>query len=582
MTTKQSQVLDRMIVELDVPITVDDGTVLRADVFRPIADGQYPVLLSYGPYAKDLHFEDGYPDAWRRMCEQHPDVPAGSTNKYQAWEVADPEKWVSQDYVCIRVDSRGAGQSPGVIESFSPREVKDAYDCVEWAGVQPWSSGKVAMSGISYYAVMQWRVAALQPPHLAAIVVWEGMHDWYRDGGYHGGIRSDFVGGWYPNQVSTVQHGLGDRARRGRLTGRSVAGDETFTEERLAANKVDFDQEVVRHPYDDEFFADRRADLSKVTVPLLSAANWGGHGLHLRGNLEAYLGAASENKWLELHGLEHWVHYYTDYGRELQLQFLDHFLKGKDNGWDERPSVLMNVRHPHDTFVFREEHEWPLARTEWTELYLDASDLTLRSDPPTTDAHVTYQAMGEGVSFTTVLSETTEITGPASASLRISSETEDADLFLVLQVFDPLGKEVAFTGAVQTHAPVTHGWLRASHRSLDARRSLPWRPFHPHDRSEPLVPGQRYDVEVEIWPTSIVIPPGFTLALTVQGHDYEPPGDVPDTRAQWASMRGVGPFKHNDPHDRPEEIFGGTVTLHTGGENAPRVLLPVIPEREEF
>jgi uncharacterized protein len=579
--TEQSQALDGMIVERDVPIAMDDGIVLRADVFRPVADGQYPVLLSYGPYAKDLHFEDGYPDAWRMMCEQHPDVPAGSTNKYQAWEVADPEKWVSQDYVCIRVDSRGAGQSPGVIESFSPREVKDAYDCIEWAGVQPWSSGKVAMSGISYYAVMQWRVAALQPPHLAAIVVWEGMHDWYREGAYHGGIRSTFVNGWYPNQVATVQHGLGDRARTGRLTGRSVAGDETFTEERLVANKVDFDQEVVRHPHDDEFFADRRADLSKVTVPLLSGANWGGHGLHLRGNLEGYLGAASENKWLELHGLEHWVHYYTDYGRELQLQFLDHFLKGKDNGWDKRYPVLMNVRHPDETFVFREEHEWPLARTEWTELYLDASDLTLRSDPPTTDAHVTYQAMKEGVSFTTVLSEATEITGPASASLRISSETEDADLFLVLQVFDPLGKEVAFTGAVQTHAPVAHGWLRASHRSLDAERSSPWHPFHPHDKSEPLVPGQHYDVEVEIWPTSIVIPPGFTLALTVQGHDYEPPGHVPDTRAQWASMRGVGPFKHNDPHDRPEEIFGGTVTLHTGGENAPRVLLPVIPESQE-
>ncbi len=286
MTTEQSPVLDGMIVELDVPITMDDGIVLRASTKR----GRSPTRRSGCPRTTSA---------------------SGST--------------------------REARDSPGVIESFSPREVKDAYDCVEWAGVQPWSSGKVAMSGISYYAVMQWRVAALQPPHLAAIVVWEGMYDLYREAAYHGGIRSTFVDGWYPNQVSTVQHGLGDRARNGRLKGRSVAGDETFTDERRAANKVDFDQELVRHPHDDDFFADRRADLSKVTVPLLSAANWEGHGLHLRGNLEAYLGAASENKWLELHGLEHWVHYYTDYGRELQ--FLDHFLKGENNGWDERPPV---------------------------------------------------------------------------------------------------------------------------------------------------------------------------------------------------------------------------------------------------
>src|SRR4051794_32160253 len=123
---------DGMRIGFDVPIPMDDGIVLRADVFAPEQDGEYPVLMTYGPYAKGLHFEDGYPDAWRLMCEDHPDVPAGSTNKYQAWEVVDPEKWVREGYVCIRVDSRGAGRSPGVIDCFSPREVRDLYDCIEW------------------------------------------------------------------------------------------------------------------------------------------------------------------------------------------------------------------------------------------------------------------------------------------------------------------------------------------------------------------------------------------------------------------------------------------------------------------
>jgi predicted acyl esterase len=165
----RSEVRDGMRIDWDVPIEMDDGLVLRADVFRPVKEGRYPVILSYGPYAKGLAFQDGYPSAWQRMAEKHPDVTAGSSNLYQSWEVVDPEKWVPHDYACVRVDSRGAGCSPGVIDHFSPRETKDFYDCIEWAGVQPWSNGKVGLNGISYYAENQWQTAALQPKHLAAI-----------------------------------------------------------------------------------------------------------------------------------------------------------------------------------------------------------------------------------------------------------------------------------------------------------------------------------------------------------------------------------------------------------------------------
>jgi putative CocE/NonD family hydrolase len=167
-----SQTSDGMRVEWDVPIRMDDGLVLRADVFAPATTGLHPVLLSYGPYAKGLSFQDGYPSAWQRMIAEHPDVAYGSSNRYQNWEVVDPEKWVPEGYVCVRVDSRGAGRSPGYIDHFSPRETRDFHDCIEWAGVQVWSNGKVGLSGISYYGINQWHVASLQPPHLAAMCIW--------------------------------------------------------------------------------------------------------------------------------------------------------------------------------------------------------------------------------------------------------------------------------------------------------------------------------------------------------------------------------------------------------------------------
>ena len=246
MQHSSSEIRDGMRIDWDVPITMDDGLVLRADVFRPVKDGHYPVILSYGPYAKGLAFQDGYPSAWQRMAEKHPDVTAGSSNLYQSWEVVDPEKWVPHDYACVRVDSRGGGCSPGFIDHFSPRETKDFYDCIEWAGVQPWSNGKVGLNGISYYGINQWHVASLQPPHLAAMCIWEGAADWYRDMTHHGGILSTFWENWYDMQVKTVQYGAGERGKRSRVHGELVCGPEILSEAELAKNRSDFGGEIRR------------------------------------------------------------------------------------------------------------------------------------------------------------------------------------------------------------------------------------------------------------------------------------------------------------------------------------------------
>jgi predicted acyl esterase len=581
MSEYKSEVRDGMRIDWDVPIKMDDGIVLRADVFRPIEPGKYPALVSYGPYGKGLAFQEGYKTAWDIMARDYPDAVANSTNKYQNWEVVDPEKWVPDGYVCVRVDSRGAGRSPGYLDHNNARENRDFYNCIEWVATQSWCSGKVGLNGISYYASSQWRAAALQPPHLAAICVWEGWVDYYRDSVRHGGIACTFRKNWQEMQVKTVQHGRGERGPKSQVTGELVCGPETLSEEELARNRADMWAGVLEHPLaNNDYYRQRTADLSKVTVPLLSAANWGGQGLHPRGNFEGFTRAASNQKWLEVHGGSHWAPFYTDYGVGVQKRFLDHFLKGAQNGWDKQPRVLLQVRHPGEKFVERRENEWPLARTEWRKCHLDLREKKLTRTPPVSDATLTYDMMGDGVTFwLPAIEKETEITGPSALKVFISSSTSDADLFVVLRVYDPQGNEVLFQGALDPKTPVAQGWLRASHRKLDPKLSLPYRPYHTHDEKQPLTPGDVYELDIEIWPTCIVVPPGYSMALTIRGKDYEHDG-APATLSNMKNpMRGCGPFLHDDPTDRPPETFGGKVTLHTGPQHPSYLLLPVIPPR---
>jgi len=571
---------DGMRVDWDVPIPMDDGIVLRADVFSPAAAGRYPVLLSYGPYAKGLAFQDGYPSAWQRMIAKHPDVAYGSSNRYQNWEVVDPEKWVPDDYVCVRVDSRGTGCSPGFIDHFSPRETRDFHDCIEWAGVQPWSNGKVGLNGVSYYGINQWHVASLQPPHLAAMCIWEGAADWYRDMTHHGGILSTFWANWYDMQVTTVQYGRGERGPRSRVTGKPVCGDETLSDGELYRNRCDFGEVIRAHSLDDEYHRARSPIWEKINVPLLSAANWGGQGLHPRGNFEGFVRAASKHKWLEAHGLEHWTHFYTDYGVNLQKRFFDCFLKGRDNGWMRQPRVQLQVRHI-DRFVERHENDWPVAQTQWTRFYLDPSGQRLGPEAAGAAASVSFDAQGDGVTFVSApVEHETEITGPLAARLFVSSSTTDADLFVVFRVFTADLREVVFMGAIDPHTPVAQGWLRASQRKLDPALSTPYRPYHSHDEALPLEPGKPVALDIELWPTSIVVPPGHRLALTVRGRDYEW-GKATGARLSnfKNELRGCGPFLHDDPRDRPAAIFGGRTTLHVGPAQQAYVLLPIVPPR---
>ncbi len=570
---------DGMRITWNQPIEMDDGLVLRADIFRPIAEGKYPVILTYGIYAKGVAYQEGYPHQWNKMVEDYPEILESSTNKYQNWEVTDPERWIPGGYVVIRVDSRGAGWSPGRMEPNSPREIDDIYGCIEWAGVQNWSNGHVGMLGISYYSRNQWRVAALKPPHLTAMIPWEGGGDVYRDSGYHGGILSQFLEIWSRHQVVNIQYGRGDNARTSPNTGESVAGPETLSDEELAVNRENAYEELKKHPLDGKWHRERSADFSKVDVPFLSCANWGGQGLHPRGNFTAYLEAPSKQKWLEVHGDSHWSLFSSNYGLELQKRFFDHFLKGKDNGWEKTPNVVLNIRYPGEKFVRREESEWPLARTEWTKYNIDLEGKTLSAEPPVSAVSLTYETMGDGVDFwLPIRDDEFEITGPIAAKLFISSKTEDADLFLVLRLFDPEGTEVTFMGSTDPNTPIANGWLRASHRALDEAKSTPWRPFHPHDKRELLTPEKIYELDIEILQTCIVVPAGYRLGLTVRGKDYEYTGEVSEFAKKFHySTRGTGGMTHNDSDDRPPQTFDTQVTLHADDVRRPYLQLPIIP-----
>src|SRR5439155_4568340 len=230
----------------------------------------------------------------------------------------------------------------------------------------------------------------------------------------------------------------------------------------------------------------------------------------------------------------------------------------------------------------RAENEWPLKRTKWTKFYLAARGGMLERKAPAGKAVVQFEALGNGATFLTEpLTQDTEITGPSAVKLFVSSSTEDADLFVVLRVFKGDLSEVVFQGAIDPHTPVGQGWLRASHRKLDKKLSTPYRPYHTHDKKQPLRKGEVAELDIEIWPTSIVVPAGYRVGLSIRGKDDVYPGPSGGKLSNFKNeLTGCGPFLHDDPRDRPPAIFGGTTSLHFGGARPAFLLLPVVPGKK--
>jgi len=223
-----------------------------------------------------------------------------------------------------------------------------------------------------------------------------------------------------------------------------------------------------------------------------------------------------------------------------------------------------------------------LPNIKWTKIFLGVDDLqasTLSWQSIGKQGSVNFNALAEVLTFHSApLEQELEITGPMAAKLFVASSTSDMDLFLTLQAHSPDGREVDFEGTLDPRTPLSQGWLRASHRKLDRQKSLPYRPYLAHDEQEPLEPAKAYELDIDVLPTHIILPKGFTLALQNAGKDFERSAQHTQGELSWAAQgaRGSGPFSHTSPNDRPTDIFGGTTTIFLGGETGSYILLPII------
>lgn len=417
----------------------------------------------------------------------------------------------------------------------------------------------------SYYAGSQWRVAARNPKGLCAIIPWEGMSDYYRDRCRQGGILSNgFIKFWWNRQVITNQYGRPGRAARN-WGPDTIEGD--LTEEELVANRNDQTVDNATHRFRDEpYYASKEYHMGDIQVPLLSVANWGGICLHLRGNVQGWLWAGSEFKYLRFITGRHDLPFYYKEEVELQRSFLDAFLKGEDReGWSVKGKVApvsillrkgdvgFNDAEAEKVYERREETEWPIGRTQYTKFFLDSAGSLTTSEPLVKRSEkLSYKALGtteqpELLNFETKPFEAeTEITGHVVAHLNVSvtpypgSEKipSDIDLFLTLRYIGPHGKEVFYTGTAGDPVPLTKGWQRVSLRKIDSShyKNKPWLPHRNYTSAdvEPVIIGEVYPVDVEIWPTNVVVEKGGKIVLEVASGDTQ----------------GAGIFLHNDPVDR--------------------------------
>lgn len=530
-----------VIVERDVAVMTRDGTRLSANVFRPKAAGDVPVIMMFTAYHKDEGPQQ-YPDIMRLNARDDFDIGPIRISPWTPWEGPDPAYWVQHGYAVVTLDSRGYGKSEGVASVPGEQDRDDFHDAITWASTQDWSSGNVGLTGVSYLAIAQWVAASGTPPdYLKAIMPGEGQTDNYRDVLFHGGIPETAFTAFWMDRVKQM-------ANESSLPPTSIIQFASV-------------RPILMRWMQENFQPPPGIDLDSIAVPALIGASWSDQGLHTRGSFEGFKHIASQQRWLYAHGLAKWAVYYSDEAREMQTAFFDHFLKGADNGFEMRPRVRLDVRNDLTNYDVRYAQDWPLLSTVYTPLYLDASDGVLRDDMPADETVASYDAQTGAVVFRTTFDQATELTGNMKLRLWLEADgAHDMDLFVAIRKYDTVGDEVTFYGKTGfNQAPAAIGWLRVSQRELDAARSTPQQPVLAHAQRRPLGRGEIVPVEIEILPSSTHFAPGETLEVSVQGHDQ---------------------FVHPTlAHDAT--INAGTHLIHTGGEYDSHLLMSVIPAREE-
>ncbi len=516
-----------IICEQDVGVEMRDGVVLYADIFRPKDEAEkVPAILAWSNYGKR-------PNEYRppELVAYTPGVPKGSISPMAKFEAPDPAFWVPNGYAVINVDIRGIGYSGGYHEQFGKQDAEDGYDFIEWCAEQPWCNGKVAMSGSSALAISQWHIAAEQPPHLACIAPWEGMSDMYRESLCEGGIPSF------------------------RFTNFATAG---------ACGLKGIDDQggmIERYPLMNAYWRDKVADFSKITVPAYVTAGW--NHFHLRGSVIGWRKMSSEHKWLRCHREFEWPDYYTHkYLLELKA-FFDRYCKGIYNGWESTPRVRIGVqdRFDEDWQVDRPEEDFPIPRTRYEKLYLDAGSMKMSSEPVAQVAEASYDAETGEADFDYTFDRDTELTGYMRLRLWVEARGhDDMDLFITVKKLSRTGVEQPIT-VFNGSAPHPGAWgkLRVSHRELDPELSTNFEPVQSHERELKLSPGEIVPVDIEINPTSRIWHAGETLHLQIAGRYIR------------------------DPHWIEPLIWetdnAGEHVIHTGGEFDSWLQIPVIPPK---
>jgi predicted acyl esterase len=512
-----------IVMDSDVPVSLRDGTTIYVDVFRPVTDEPLPAVVAWSPYGKRGGFWslDVFPD--------RAGVPAESLSGLHKWEGPDPAYWCAHGYAVVNPDPRGVFNSEGDIQMFSPQEAQDGYDLIEWAAAQPWSTGKIGMAGNSWLAVTQWLIASVTPPHLAAIAPWEGFTDFYRDMIAPGGI---------PNMVFTNQ-----------------IRDNNFGKNRTEDLAATFE----RHPLMNELWEARHIDTSGIAVPAYVVASYT-NLLHARGTFNGWRALPEGNKWLRIHNSLEWPDFY-EYQPDL-LKFFDWALKGLDNGWESTPRVRMSILDPgHADTVNVPQDTFPPSTAETTAFHLDAAALGIVKEASVeAESSISYDAATGSAVFVADVGEMV-LSGPMKLRLWVEADGHDEmDLFVSVSKEGVDGNQLVPDWYPGLPSPGARGQQRVSLRALDPLRSTDLVPFHRHDRSEPLGPGEIVPVDIEIWPMTMRWHAGEKLRVEIGGHDLQVvAADVHPARSA---------------HNR------GTHIIHTGGRYASHLLAPLLPAQD--
>ena len=480
LNTREYIAEEGIICMQDVPVKMRDGITIYVDIYKPEAEGKYPLLISWSFYGKRPF--DGQSD-WQIMG-----VPPQTVSNMSKFESPDPGYWCRKGYAVANVDPRGIGHSEGDFVQFGTQDGKDGYDFIEWAAQQDWCNGRCGMSGNSCVAMTQWRIAAQQPPHLACFAPWEGTSDIYRESLYEGGIpATTFVG----------------------MVNKEAVGPNYIDNTALNAEKYPF--------VDCDYWKDKEIDWKKITQPVYITACW--NHFHLRGAINGFRKSKSRKKWLRAHRNFEWPDAYSNENLEDLERFFARYLKLERNGWELTPKVRIEVQDvgEHLFMKNRPEENFPIKRTKYEKLYLDAGDMTMKSSAVEKEAMVGYDGNTEEVTFDYRFPEDTELTGYMKLHLWVAAEAyDDMDLFINVQKLSTTGEWLPITLFGEPH-PGVWGKMRVSRRKLDEKLSTDYNPVQAHTISEKLEPGQIVPVDIEINPTSWFWHKGQQIRVQISG-----------------------------------------------------------------